>query len=237
LKNPDGPYPGRQLFLGLTATNQPCFAYVVTGRSAQTRERKAVQTGNIISMGPIGNVPYDPLRHYSAVKYDIASGILAVTNGIQTEAVYETYKLLFNVDSPRGVDYVEKIMDGANAEIDSYYTPRIAGIIVPGEDKSGMEFIAGIKTFGRPAKAHQLAPEPGLLQGISTYKGDLLKPEARDPAAPLSRIEFEGKTGQELAEFIFEISAVVYQGNDIRVSAIGGILQNGKWDLAIKNVH
>ncbi|HEX7474615.1 MAG TPA: IMP cyclohydrolase, partial [Dehalococcoidales bacterium] len=201
MKNPDGPYPGRQLFLGLTAMSQPCFAYVVTGRSAPTRERKAVQSGNIISMGPIGNVPYDPLRHYSAVKYDSASGILAVTNGIQTEAVYEVYKLLFNVDSARGVDYMEKIMDGANAEIDSYYTPRIAGIIVPGEDKSGMKFIAGIKTFGRPAKAYQLAREAGILQGISTYKGDLLKPEARDPAAPLSRIEFRGKTGQELAEF------------------------------------
>jgi hypothetical protein len=147
------------------------------------------------------------------------------------------YKLLFNVDSLRGVDYMEKIMDGANAETDSYYTPRIAGIIVPGEDKSGMKFIAGIKTFGRPAKAYQLAREAGILQGISTYTGDLLKPEARDPGAPLSRIEFQGKTGQELAEFIFEISAVVYQGIDIRVSAIGGILQNGKWDLGITNVH
>ena len=120
-----------------------------------------------------------------------------MTNGIQTEAVYETYKLLFNVESPRGVDYMEKILDGANAEIDSYYTPRIAGIIVPGEDKSGMAYIAGIKTFGRPAKARKIAPKAGILEGVSTYKGDLLKPEARDPVAPLSsdRISRENRSG------------------------------------------
>ena len=46
-------------------------------------------------MGPIGNAPYDPLRHYTAVKYDNSIGLMAVSNGIQTEAIFETYKLLY----------------------------------------------------------------------------------------------------------------------------------------------
>ena len=94
MKNPNGPYPGRQLFLGLTKDEKPAFAYLVTGRSPQSRERKAATKENSIIMGPIGKLPYDPLRHYTAVKYDSSIGLLAVSNGIQTEAIYETYKLL-----------------------------------------------------------------------------------------------------------------------------------------------
>ncbi len=237
MENPDGKYPGRQLFLGLTAVGNACFAYIVTGRSPQTRERRAVQMGNVISMGPVGNAPYDPLRHYSAVKYDSASKVLAVTNGIQTEACFEMYRLLFNVDSPRDVGYIEKIMDGANAETDGYYTPRIAGVIVPAEDKTNLKFITCIKTFNRPAKGHLLVTKPGRLEGISTYKGDMLNPEARDPAAPLSKLDFAGGTAKEAADFLFDISAATHQGNDIRVSAIAGILLNGQWEFGIRNTH
>ena len=43
MKNPNGPYPGRQLFLGMTASGKPAFVYLVTGRSPQSRERKASQ--------------------------------------------------------------------------------------------------------------------------------------------------------------------------------------------------
>jgi IMP cyclohydrolase len=108
LNNPNGPYPGRQIFVGLTPDSRPCFAYLVTGRSPESRERKAVANANTIYMGPLGEVAYDPLRHYSAVKYDAKTGILAVSNGIQTEAVYELYKLLFNVGTFRSLDSWKK---------------------------------------------------------------------------------------------------------------------------------
>ena len=97
MPNPNGPYPGRQLFVGLTTDGRQALAYLVTGRSAQSRERKATLRDNTIIIGPLGNVPYDPLRHYTAVKWDDASGVVAVSNGIQTEAIYETYRLLHNV--------------------------------------------------------------------------------------------------------------------------------------------
>jgi len=127
MNNPNGPYPGRQLFLGLTTGGKPCFAYLVTGRSPQSRERKGTPIENTVIMGPIGNQPYDWLRHYSAVKTDNETGLVVVSNGIQTESIFETYRLLFHTGAPPGKGYMKKIMDGARAEPDSLHTPRIAG--------------------------------------------------------------------------------------------------------------
>src|ERR1035437_1321508 len=119
MPNPNGPYPGRQLFLGLTSDRKPCVVYLVTGRSPESRQRKAIKIDNTVRIVPVENVAYDSLRHYTALKYDDSSGIAAVSNGIQTEAIYETYRLMFNVDSAAGKEYMEKLLDGTNAEPDS----------------------------------------------------------------------------------------------------------------------
>ena len=237
MNNPNGPYPGRQLFLGLTEAGNPCFAYLITGRSPESRERKAVKVKDVIRIGPTGDVPYDPLRHYSAVKYDNSAGIAAVSNGIQTEAVYETYKLLLNTDSIPGKDYMEKILDGAGAEPDSYHTPRIAGIITAFGEKAAPVFIIGMKGYGLPARAVRIEPAPGMLMGISTYTGEMDKPESRDPRTALPDLEFKGKTAAKLAGYVFDMSAASYKGNDIRVCSVGGVLSGSKWTLAINNVH
>jgi IMP cyclohydrolase len=233
--NPNGPYPGRQLFIGMTLNSSPAVAYLVTGRSPASRERKASPFDNGIIIGPIGNQPYDPLRHYTCVKYDNASGIMAVSNGIQTEAIFETYRLLFNTGSLPAIDFMEKLLEGARAEPDSLHTPRIAGITTNGMNNQPV-FILGLKRQEMPAKAFQVEPAPGTLTGISTYKGNLENPEPNDPDN-LSKIEFKGKTAIDLAEHLFEISKAVYNGDDIRVCAIGGIRSDDKhtWQVAMRN--
>ena len=178
--NPNGPYPGRQLFIGMTMSGSPAVAYLVTGRSPASRERKAFSLDNGIIIGPLGNQPYDPLRHYTGLKYDNTSGTIAVSNGIQTEAIFETYKLLFNTNSKPIKDYMEKILEGAQAEPDSLHTPRIAGVVTNGTDNQPV-FIIGIKRHDIPAKTFRLEPTPGTLIGISTYKGNLENPESFDP--------------------------------------------------------
>jgi IMP cyclohydrolase len=233
MANPNGPYPGRQLFVGLTAAQQPCFAYLVTGRSPESRQRQAVQVGNTVRMGPIGDAPYDPLRHYSAVKFDDATGTLAVSNGIQTDAVYETYKLLVNVGSPCDAAYLQQIMEGANAEPDSYHTPRIAACIVPIE--TGMGYLAAIKAQSGPAAVYPVSPNPGVLAGISVYKGDLARPEATDPGAGLTMLATTATAPNDLATFLFDLSAAEYDGNDIRVCAVAGVWSGSAWELAIVN--
>ena len=233
MSNPNGPYPGRQLFLGATVDRKPCLVYLVTGRSPESRQREAVQIENTVRIGPVEKVAYDPLRHYTAIKYDNATGIAAVSNGIQTEAVYETYRLLFNVDSAAGKDYLEKLLDGANAEPDSLHTPRIAGVLIPTKGKPVA--IVGITTFDLRSAVHQFVPLPGKLAGVSTYSGSLDNPEIRDPRSPLAELEFGGKTPLALAKHLYDISAADYKGDDIRVCAVAGIYSGSKWEIAIFN--
>ena len=236
MTNPNGPYPGRQLFIGTTLSGNPAVVYLVTGRSPASRERKATPVDSGVIIGPIGNQPYDALRHYTGVKYDKVSGVMAVSNGIQTDAIFETYRLLYNTNSIPAKDFVEKLLDGAQAEPDSLHTPRIAGVI-SGTADSQPVFIIGIKRHDMPAKAFQVEPAPGTLYGISTYKGGLENPEGFDPRAGIPKIEFKGKTAIELAEHLFEISKAAYNGDDIRVCAVGGVRADDKhtWQVAMRN--
>ncbi len=237
MKNPNGPYPGRQLFLGMTEDEQLAFAYLVTGRSPASRERKATPKDNRIIMGPIGDAPYDPLRHYTALKYDNASGVLAVSNGIQTEAIYEAYKLLYNVKSAPVQGFIKKIMDGANYEPDSLKTPRISGIITTSL-KNIPVCIVSIKTADFPAIAWQFKPKAGKLNGVATYHGDMESPGPFNITGGLAELKISAGTPQEIAEFIYEISAADYQGDDIRVCAIGGVRGAGNtWETALINRH
>ncbi len=231
MNNPNGPYPGRQLFLGLTTDGRPCLAYLVTGRSPQSRERRARQVEAKIIMGPLGDVPYDPLRHYTAVEHDSNSGIMAVSNGIQTEAIIETYKLLYNVESPPTGDYLEKIMEGARAEPDSIHTPRIAAVI------SGDVYLIGIVEDELPARVFRIEPQAGTMTGISTYSGEMENPEPFDIYSELPKLEFKGRTPQEIADYLYGISEATNNGEDIRVCAVGGVLKDNSWELALINAH
>lgn len=233
MTNPCGPYPGRQLFLGLTIDRKPCLAYLVSGRSPESRQRRAIAVENTVRIGPLGDTPYDPLRHYNGLKYDNSNGIAAVSNGIQTEAIYETYRLLANVGTAATRDFMSKILDGADAEPDSLHTPRIAGAVIPGKDNPVL--IIGIKTAGAPAATHQVTTSAGRLAGIATYQGNLDNPEATDPAATLPELKFNGSSAQELAESLYDLSAASYKGDDIRVCTVGGVYSGSTWDIAIIN--
>ena len=238
MSNPNGPYPGRQLFIGLTIDSRPALAYLVTGRSPQSRARLAVAAGDSIRIDPIGQQEHVPLRfHYPSVKFDNQTGMAVVSNGIQTEAIFEMYRLLLVAGSAPTGDYMEKILDGASSEPDSLNTPRIAGVITSDSDGKPV-FIVGIVAQGAPARAFNVKPEPGVLTGISTYKGSLESPEAFDTTSELPRLQPSGKTAKDLAEYLYEISEATHQGDDIRVCAIGGVLSgDGNWGHHIINRH
>jgi len=236
MNNPIGPYPGRQIFLGKTIKGDPCFAYLITGRSPESRQRKAVRVEDVIRIGPLGDQAYDPLRHYNGVKFDSASGVLSVSNGIQTDAIYEVYKLLFNTDSNPGKEYLQTTLEGAGAEPDSYHTPRIAGVITFQNKQPG--WFMGIKAHFAHAKSWQIDPAAGKLTTVSTYIGSMESPQATNPDFALPVLDFKAKTAAELSKYIFDISAASYKDNDIRVSSIAGVYsEKGVWTLHIKNVQ
>ena len=239
MKNPNGPYPGRQIFLGITEKGNPAFAYLVTGRSPQSRERKATRMEHGIVMGPLGDIPYDPLRHYTAVKNDNDIGLLTVSNGIQTEAIFETYKLLYHVGTVPTKGYLKKIMDGARYELDSLHTPRIAGIICNPVAENLPVYLVSVITGNSPAVAWKLQPAPGTLIAISTYAGNMEKPEAFKIDDGLPVVPFDAATPPEIAGFIYDISAETNRGDDIRVCSVGGVRQADglTWETAIINRH
>ena len=234
MRNPVGPYPGRQIFLGKTIIGDPCFAYLITGRSPESRQRKAVQFEDVIRIGPLTEQVYDPLRHYNGIKLDRTSGLLSVSNGIQTDAIFEVYKLLFNVGASPGNQYLENILEGAGAEPDSYHTPRIGGVISLNHGQQ--VWIIGIKAQDAHARSIQVEQAAGKLTSISTYRGSLDKPEATDALLVLPVLDFQGETAEEVSKFIYDISAAEYNGKDIRVCSVGGIYsRNNGWMLSIIN--
>jgi IMP cyclohydrolase len=234
MKNPIGPYPGRQLFLGQTIEGHPCLAYLVTGRSPESRERKVIQIGNKVVVGPLGNVAYDPLRHYTALQYD-DSGIAAISNGIQTEAIFETYRLLWNVKSNPTKDYLEMIMEGAGHEPDSLNTPRIGGIITSfGGNIVG---ILSIKRHDRRAAAFSVNQKNGVMTGISTYNGALESPLPFDSSNGLPDLKVSAVKASEIAGYLFDISAAVNKGLNIRVCTVAAVFTGKNWDIAVVNAH
>jgi IMP cyclohydrolase len=236
MKNPNGPYPGRQIFLGLTKEGKPAFAYLVTGRSPASRERRVKAMENGIYNEPIGDQPYDWLRHYPAVKYENSIGLMAVTNGIQTEAVFEMYRLLYHCATNPAKDYLKKIMDGSNYEPDSMKTPRISGVITNDNDKRPV-YIVSIKTAGKPAFTWELAPKQGMLYGVATYQGNMENPAPFKTDKGPTELKFSAVTAQEIADFLYDISAATYKGDDIRVCAIGGVRTENTWQVAFINRH
>ncbi|MGD9143176.1 MAG: IMP cyclohydrolase [Dehalococcoidia bacterium] len=238
MKNPNGPYPGRQIFLGITEKGNPAFAYLVTGRSPASRERRVKPIENGIYNEPIGDQPYDWLRHYPAVKYDNDIGLMTVTNGIQTEAIFETYKLLYHCGTNPTKGYLKKLMDGARYEPDSMKTPRIAGVICNPAGKTAPVYLTSIITGEGTATAWKLQPAHGTLIGISTYSGSMEEPGPFDVGEGLPVVSLDVETPEEIADFIYGISAETNRGEDIRVCAIGGVRSDDlTWQTAIINRH
>lgn len=239
MSNPNGPYPGRQLFLGLTAAGRPALAYLVTGRSPASRERIVVAVGDAFRMVPLGKYEYDPLRHYTAMLFDRLTGIAVVSNGIQTEAIYEVYRLLRNIGSPPEESYLQLLLEGARAEPDSLSTPRIAGVITRDGDDGRMVYIVGVKRADMPAVTLPVTVEPGVFFGVSTYQGDLTSPLPFDVSAGLARLEFDGDGAHDLTAHLYDISEATNQGEDIRVCAVGAVYsdKDETWEIATKNRH
>ena len=236
MQNPVHPYPGRQLFLGLTSQGDPCLAYLVTGRSPASRERKAIRIENKVAIGPLGSIEYDPLRHYTALQYDNNTGVAAISNGIQTEAIFETYKLLHNVQSEPKKEYLEMLMEGAAAEPDSMHTPRIGGVVTKKADGTVVCAVS-IKRHDMHARSWNVESEKGYLTGVATYGGDLENPPPFEPTRGLPQLKLEASGAEEIARYLFDISAAESKGQDIRVCTVGAVLTANGWEIAITNAH
>lgn len=97
--NPGGKYPGRQIFVGGLKSGLPAFAYFGSGRSAQSRGRYAtpfLEDENAIRIKPVDRTePFDPFRHYQAVRIDRETGLVVVSNSqAPQDPLSEAFRLM-----------------------------------------------------------------------------------------------------------------------------------------------
>lgn len=242
--NINGPYPGRLLFMGQTEENKPAFLYLVTGRSPGSRARVAMPVEGGVIMGPSGDESYNPLIHYPAVRFNHDTGLAVVSNGIQTNAIFETYKLMADLRRYPRDEYLDMLLKGAGAEPDSYHTPRIAGVESKNYFQGLLEShfsLLGITTR-HDSRLIDGTSIPGAMKGVSTYDGSMLDPKPFSFAS-YPYLGTELKTPEELAAYLFGIADSKYNGNDVRVCTIGGVLLNDasdaerRWDIAVVQPH
>lgn len=123
----DNPYVGRGIVLGKSADGQSAVAaYFIMGRSKNSRNRVFTKRE-----GALFTEPYDPslvedpsLIIYAAVREH--EGRLIVTNGDQTDTVYEGIKA--------GKTFAEALRSREFEPDAPNFTPRISGMITFGKD-------------------------------------------------------------------------------------------------------
>jgi hypothetical protein len=62
-------------------------------------------------------------------------------------------------------------------------------------------------------------------------------PSAFKADGGLPEIKLDAATPQEIADFVYGISEESYQGDDIRVCAVGGVRMDNTWETALINRH
>jgi IMP cyclohydrolase len=148
------------------------------------------------------------------------------------------YRLLYHCGTNPTADYMKKVMDGANYEPDSLKTPRISGVITNSGEQNKPAYILSIKIADKPAFTWDVTPKAGILNGVSTYHGDMENPGAFHAEKGPTELKLDAKTPQQIADFLYEISAATNKGEDIRVCAIGGIRESDNtWKTAFINRH
>ena len=142
MANPGGDYPGRQIFLGGLKSGHPAFVYFVSGRSKASQSRYATpfdESERAVRIKPTDTKePFDPFRHYQAVRIELETGLLLVSNSqAPNDMLVESYRFIpageinpYNYRlHPR---YMKSVLELAGSEHDSIEkpTPRIAGMVL-----------------------------------------------------------------------------------------------------------
>lgn len=160
-------YPGRGILLGRSADGaNAVIAYFIMGRSENSRNRVFAENGE-----GIRTQAFDPAKLvdpsliiYSPVR--VLDGTTIVTNGDQTDTVYEAMK--------GGKTFAAALRTRTFEPDSPNFTPRISGLVQP----DGSYRLSILKSAGGNPKSVQRfffeydAPVSGQGHLIHTYQGD-----------------------------------------------------------------
>jgi hypothetical protein len=223
------PYPGRGLVVGRRETGSGwLLVYFIMGRSENSRNRRFCYDGDRVWTEPVDE---EKVEDPSLIIYDAMlalPGIQIVSNGDQTNTIYETMEAGGRFAA--ALETREREPDAPN------YTPRISAKL---DRRKGEQAIALSLLKANPIDPEQTDrwiyrpadPAPGLGYGLTTYMGDgsPLPSFTGDPLLlPLS-----GRPGEVLAAYWEALDA------DNRVSlVVKAVNDDGSLDeVLIQNCH
>jgi len=228
-------YPGRGIVLGNDDNGETFAAYFVTGRSPSSQARRFGQEGTMIFTEPTdpetlakGN---PDLLIYNALVWDPSAGVIAVSNGKQTDTVYASVMCT-------GQDVIEATRQWNYEPDDPNFTPRISGFV----DAMGDETVSQlglIKRGGDGKAVRELTDltdelktgEKGIAFLLTTYRGGNESPLAPYEGVP-KQMHVEGQGAGQLCE---EVGGML---DPKLVVSVGAVVMNpGKmeYDSAIRN--
>lgn len=162
-------YPGRGMVIGRTETGDWVIVYWIMGRSPNSRNRRFVADGVTLRTEPIdlASVENPELIIYEAMLE--LPGIFLVSNGDQTRTLYETLQGSGSFDE--ALLTREREPDAPN------YTPRISGMITPGNAANPITLSILKANPADPALTDRFTfrpapPPPGFGYCLTTYMGD-----------------------------------------------------------------
>lgn len=162
------PYPGRGIVVGTSKDSEKAFvAYFLTGRSANSRNRVLKARGKDVITAPFdeSKVEDPSLIIYAAIRPH--DGNLIVTNGDQTDTIYEGLE--------NGFSFRESLLSREFEPDAPNFTPRISALLHL-EDIFSFE-MSILKTADEKGSAchryhFDFASIPGEGRFLHTYEGD-----------------------------------------------------------------
>lgn len=162
----DNPYVGRGIVVGKSESGKACVAYFIMGRSENSRNRVfALENGELFTRPYDASKMKDPsLTIYRAIRE--INDLLIVTNGDQTDTVYEAIKSggCFN-----------RALKTRSFEPDApHYTPRISALLNLNDGNYKMSILKAEDEKGRACNRYLFDYEAVAGKGrfIHTYAGD-----------------------------------------------------------------
>jgi IMP cyclohydrolase len=219
-------YPGRGIILGRSACGKYAAAvYFIMGRSANSRNRVFVKEGDGLRIQA-----YDPskMTDPSLIIYfpvRCTGGMTIVTNGDQTDTIFEAYA------NGRDFDYALRKREFEPDKPN--YTPRISGIIMPNGDYR----LSILKSFeGDPSCCirsffEYSNPPAGRGHFIHTYArdGDILPSFEGEPKP----VKIEGG----LRDFALKLWDSLDSDNKVSLFARFIEIETGKYESVIFNKY
>ena len=218
-------YPGRGIILGKSEDNRAVFAYLIMGRSTNSRNRVfEVSDDDIRTKAFDESLLSDPsLIIYSPVR--VLGKKIIVTNGDQTDTIYEYLKDKKTFEDALYTRTFEP--DAPN------FTPRISGLI---DIESGLKLKLSILKSDEGDESQALRffynydnPKPGEGFLIHTYK------ENSDPLKSFEGEPIKVSLNGSIDEFSDSLWNSLNTDNKISLAVRYIDMATGKYEQIIKN--